>query len=86
MLPVSLRCIYFKEKHYGYCTISGYALPHGALCRPAINDKMNGNDLLNPESMIKAQFALQQYSTFINYESSLIKMIKDMLSGIIAKI
>ncbi|EAW1511188.1 EscF/YscF/HrpA family type III secretion system needle major subunit, partial [Salmonella enterica] len=24
--------------------------------------------------------------TFINYESSLIKMIKDMLSGIIAKI
>ncbi|EAB9480428.1 TPA: type III secretion system needle filament protein SsaG, partial [Salmonella enterica] len=34
----------------------------------AINDKMNGNDLLNPESMIKAQFALQQYSTFINYE------------------
>ncbi|EHL3448717.1 type III secretion system needle filament protein SsaG, partial [Salmonella enterica] len=25
-------------------------------------------------------------STFINYESSLIKMIKDMLSGIIAKI
>ncbi|EGV9510900.1 type III secretion system needle protein SsaG [Salmonella enterica] len=52
----------------------------------AINDKMKGNDLLNPESMIKAQFALQQYSTFINYESSLIKMIKDMLSGIIAKI
>ncbi|EDU4660862.1 type III secretion system needle protein SsaG, partial [Salmonella enterica subsp. diarizonae] len=36
----------------------------------AINDKMNGNDLLNPESMIKVQFALQQYSTFINYESS----------------
>ncbi|EAS5574500.1 type III secretion system needle protein SsaG, partial [Salmonella enterica] len=52
----------------------------------AINDKMNGNDLLNPESMIKVQFALQQYSTFINYESSMIKMIKDMLSGIIAKI
>ncbi|HDC2659273.1 TPA: type III secretion system needle filament protein SsaG [Salmonella enterica] len=51
-----------------------------------INDKMNGNDLLNPESMIKVQFALQQYSTFINYESSMIKMIKDMLSGIIAKI
>lgn len=52
----------------------------------AINDKMKGNDLLNPESMIKVQFALQQYSTFINYESSMIKMIKDMLSGIIAKI
>ncbi len=28
----AMRCqypimFYFKEKHYGYCTISGYALP-----------------------------------------------------------
>ncbi|KGE44388.1 type III secretion system needle protein SsaG [Salmonella enterica subsp. enterica serovar Bareilly str. CFSAN000229] len=66
--------------------MSGYALHMAHQAGQAINDKMNGNDLLNPESMIKAQFALQQYSTFINYESSLIKMIKDMLSGIIAKI
>lgn len=52
----------------------------------AITDKMNGSDLNNPESMIKAQFAVQQYSTFVNYASAMIKTIKDMLSGIIAKI
>ncbi|WP_145558801.1 type III secretion system needle filament subunit SctF [Yersinia mollaretii] len=52
----------------------------------AIENKMNGQDLTNPESMLKAQFAVQQYSTFINYESALIKNIKDMLSGIISKI
>ncbi|MEY4475373.1 MAG: type secretion apparatus needle protein [Pseudomonadota bacterium] len=51
-----------------------------------VEDKMNGKDLTNPESMLKAQFAVQQYSTFINYESAMIKTIKDMLSGIIAKI
>ncbi len=58
--------------------------PHGT-SRSAINDKMNGNDLLNPESMIVRNSALQQYSTFINYESSR-SMTYDMLSGIIAKI
>ena len=52
----------------------------------AIEDKMNGQDLSNPETMLKAQFAVQQYSTFINYESAMIKTIKDMLSGIITKI
>ncbi len=51
-----------------------------------VEDKMNSKDLTNPESMLKAQFAVQQYSTFINYESAMIKTIKDMLSGIIAKI
>lgn len=52
----------------------------------AIEDKMNGKDLTNPETMLQAQFAVQQYSTFINYESAMIKTIKDMLSGIISKI
>ena len=52
----------------------------------AVEDKMNGQDLTNPEAMLKAQFAVQQYSTFINYESAMIKTIKDMLSGIISKI
>ena len=52
----------------------------------AIEDKMNGKDLTNPEAMLQAQFAVQQYSTFINYESAMIKTIKDMLSGIISKI
>lgn len=52
----------------------------------AIEDKMSGKDLTNPEAMLQAQFAVQQYSTFINYESAMIKTIKDMLSGIISKI
>ncbi|ENP5941696.1 type III secretion system needle filament subunit SctF [Enterobacter ludwigii] len=52
----------------------------------AIEDKMNGQDISNPEAMLKAQFAVQQYSTFINYESAMIKTIKEMLSGIITKI
>lgn len=52
----------------------------------AIEDKMNVQDISNPEAMLKAQFAVQQYSTFINYESAMIKTIKDMLSGIINKI
>lgn len=52
----------------------------------AVEAKMNSKDISNPEDMLKAQFAVQQYSTFINYESSMIKTIKDMLSGIIAKI
>lgn len=51
-----------------------------------LKDKMNGEDLTNPEAMIKAQFALQQYSTFIGYESAMISTIKNLLSGIIAKI
>jgi len=52
----------------------------------AIEDKMNDQDISNPEAMLKAQFAVQQYSTLINYESAMIKTIKDMLSGIITKI
>ncbi|ARF52294.1 type III secretion system needle filament subunit SctF [Pantoea stewartii] len=52
----------------------------------AIEGKMNSEDISNPEAMLKAQFAVQQYSTFINYESAMIKTIKDMLSGIITKI
>lgn len=52
----------------------------------AIQKKMTANDLTNPESLIQVQFAVQQYSTFISYESSIIKVIKDMLGGIIANI
>lgn len=51
-----------------------------------VEGKMSSEDLTNPEAMLKAQFAVQQYSTFINYESAMIKTIKDMLGGIIAKI
>ncbi|MCW2474993.1 MULTISPECIES: type III secretion system needle filament subunit SctF [unclassified Symbiopectobacterium] len=52
----------------------------------AVKDKMNGEDLTNPDAMLKAQFAVQQYSTFINYESAMINTIKNLLSGIISKI
>lgn len=51
-----------------------------------MQEKMNGQDLTNPDAMIKAQFAVQQYSTFINYESAMISTIKNLLSGIISKI
>nr|CBA72314.1 secretion system apparatus SsaG [Arsenophonus nasoniae] len=36
--------------------------------------------------MLQMQFAVQQYSNFIGYESALIKVVKDMIQGIIAKI
>ncbi|MGX8940120.1 type III secretion system needle filament subunit SctF [Symbiopectobacterium sp. Eva_TO] len=52
----------------------------------AVKDKMNGADLTNPDAMLKVQFAVQQYSTFINYESAMISTIKNLLSGIISKI
>lgn len=52
----------------------------------SVKDKMNGEDLNNPDAMLKAQFAVQQYSTFINYESAMINTIKNLLSGIISKI
>ncbi|MBG6245244.1 EscF/YscF/HrpA family type III secretion system needle major subunit [Candidatus Symbiopectobacterium sp. 'North America'] len=51
-----------------------------------VKDKMNDKDLTNPDAMLKAQFAVQQYSTFINYESAMINTIKNLLSGIISKI
>ncbi|HGJ5876268.1 MAG TPA: type III secretion system needle filament subunit SctF [Arsenophonus sp.] len=40
----------------------------------------------NPDQMLQMQFAIQQYSNFIGYESALIKVVKDMIQGIIAKI
>lgn len=43
-------------------------------------------DINNPDQMLKAQFAMQQYSNLIGYESAIIKTIKDMVQGIIAKL
>ena len=51
-----------------------------------IQTKMANADPNNPEQMIQAQFAVQQYSNFMGYESALIKAVKDMVQGIIAKI
>ncbi|CAH0535957.1 type III secretion system needle filament subunit SctF [Vibrio marisflavi] len=51
-----------------------------------IQSKMTAGDLQDPDKLLQAQFSVQQYSTFVNYESAIIKTIKDMLSGIIQKI
>ena len=47
---------------------------------------MNSDVQNNPESMLKSQYALQQYSVMIGYESSVMKAVKDMMMGIISKI
>ncbi|NRD74519.1 type III secretion system needle protein SsaG [Shewanella sp. VB17] len=46
--------------------------------------KMSGG-VNDPEKMMKAQFAMQQYSSFVNMESAVIKTMKDMIQGIISK-
>ena len=51
-----------------------------------IQAKMTASNLDNPARMLEAQFAIQQYSVFVAYESALIRAFKDMLSGIIQKI
>ncbi|WGL95006.1 type III secretion system needle filament subunit SctF [Arsenophonus nasoniae] len=51
-----------------------------------IKSKIANADLSNPDQMLQMQFAVQQYSNFIGYESALIKVVKDMIQGIIAKI
>ncbi|MGL4454374.1 type III secretion system needle filament subunit SctF [Plesiomonas sp.] len=51
-----------------------------------LENKMSPSNINDPEQMLKAQFAVQQYSTYIGYSSAVIRTIKDMLSGIIAKI
>ena len=48
--------------------------------------QMASGNSSDPEQMLKMQFAMQQYSSYINFSSALMKSIKDMTSGIIAKI
>lgn len=43
-------------------------------------------DINDPSAMLQAQFALQKYSSLVNYQSSLIKTVRDLVSGIISKI
>lgn len=47
---------------------------------------MNSNVQNDPQAMLKSQYALQQYSVMIGYESSVMKAVKDMMMGIISKI
>ncbi|MFA3759262.1 type III secretion system needle filament subunit SctF [Yersinia sp. 2544 StPb PI] len=49
-------------------------------------NQMAAGNPSDPEHMLKMQFAMQQYSSYINFSSALMKNIKDMTSGIIAKI
>lgn len=46
----------------------------------------SGDIVSNPEAMLAAQYALQQYSVLIGYDSSVMKSMKDMMMGIISKI
>lgn len=43
-------------------------------------------DINDPSAMLEVQFALQKYSSLVNYQSSLIKTVRDLVSGIISKI
>lgn len=48
---------------------------------------MASRDINNdPQAMLRSQYAMQQYSVMIGYESSVMKAVKDMMMGIISKI
>lgn len=47
---------------------------------------MATTDANDPDAMLQMQFSMQQYSNLVGYESAIIKTIKDMIQGIIAKI
>ncbi|PKH21801.1 EscF/YscF/HrpA family type III secretion system needle major subunit [Enterobacterales bacterium CwR94] len=51
-----------------------------------VSNKMSSGDLTNPANLLQAQFAIQQYSTLVGYQSAVLKAVKDMLTGIIQKI
>ncbi len=49
----------------------------------ALNSESGLND---PQQTLKTQFMLNQYSNFINYQTSMVKIIRDLISGIISKL
>lgn len=51
-----------------------------------VQSKMSSEDLNDPAKMLQVQFAVQQYTNFVNFESAIMKSVKDMMSGIIQKI
>ncbi|CAI1010055.1 type III secretion system needle filament subunit SctF [Serratia quinivorans] len=51
-----------------------------------LEEKMDNIDINDPQAMLKMQFAIQQYSSLVNYQSSLVKTVRDLVSGIISKI
>lgn len=51
-----------------------------------VQAKMSADDLNDPAKMLKVQFSLQQYTNFVNFQSTYMKAVKDMISGITQKI
>ncbi|MCK7227231.1 type III secretion system needle filament subunit SctF [Enterobacter asburiae] len=51
-----------------------------------IQGSINPMALNSPGRMLEIQQWTQQYSTYVNFESAMIKTVKDMLAGIIQKI
>ncbi|HBO5145476.1 type III secretion system needle protein SsaG [Pseudomonas aeruginosa] len=51
-----------------------------------VQSKMSSEDLNDPAKMLQVQFAVQQYTNFVNFESAIMKAVKDMMAGIIQKI
>ncbi|MGQ5524534.1 type III secretion system needle filament subunit SctF [Chitinimonas sp. PSY-7] len=47
---------------------------------------MKGDVVNSPETMLKTQYFLQQYSVAVGYSSAVMKSLKDMMMGIISKI
>ena len=49
----------------------------------SVPELLNSTDLVNdPEKMLELQFAVQQYSAYVNVESGMLKTIKDLVSTI----
>ncbi|PHV11495.1 type III secretion system needle filament subunit SctF [Chitinimonas sp. BJB300] len=46
---------------------------------------VKGDVVNSPEGMLKAQYAMQQYSVAVGYSSAVMKSLKDMMMGIISK-
>ncbi|EFE05588.1 type III secretion apparatus needle protein [Citrobacter youngae ATCC 29220] len=51
-----------------------------------VQNNMSAAALNNPLDMLRIQEWAQQYSTAVQLDSSIIKMFKDLLSGITSKI
>lgn len=51
-----------------------------------VQSNMSPTDLNNPVDMLRIQEWTQQYSTAVQLDSAMIKMFKDLLSGITSKI
>lgn len=51
-----------------------------------LENNVSDLDINDPSAMLQVQFALQKYSSLVNYQSSLIKTVRDLVSGIISKI